>query len=227
MHPTLARELTESVSLKLNKPVRIVLKFDPPGHDVDTKRGPRVMFTLTDERKLWLDPEDAERITREFPRAGTEFWICKLPGGRYDMWTGLRKAQPSAIPDSKYAPQPDTLEADLRASLAQRAAMGAKLAEPVPEPAGWENGFDADEDRKPAPPPPPPPPVRMPAAMAPEAAPLTQLERSMLAGVNACHLAQERARSLGFTLVFTGEDVRAIANTLMINFADGKQRQRA
>ena len=89
-----ADTMAETVSLFLGKPVECCLKF---GHGLrrDTTRGPRVLFTLTDERKLWVDPPVADQIEAKVG-AGETFWICKrkAPGNSqrdvYDVWTGGR-----------------------------------------------------------------------------------------------------------------------------------------
>jgi hypothetical protein len=157
MHPTLAKDLAETVALHLGKPAECCLKFER-GLRRDTQRGPRVLFTLTDDRKLWVDPPVADKIEATVA-AGETFWICKrkAPGNSqrevYDVWTGGRhRGQPAA--QGEMGPHESRLEADASDVMRQMArtldALERKKQQqqspPAEAGADWENNFRDEEE---------------------------------------------------------------------------------
>lgn len=204
MHPTLAHDMAETVSLYLGKPANCCLKF-ARGLRRDTVRGPRVLFTLTDDRKLWVDPPVADRI-EALVGAGEWFHICKRksPGNSqvevYDVWTGER-GQPAA----EMAPAEawennieETLQESVKRVRAKKASA-AKIGELNAAPAIADVDKASDNSH------------------ATPAKRRTQLAAALETAVDACYHAQEYGKTLGYTVAFTSEDIRACAITLIIN----------
>jgi hypothetical protein len=70
------------VSFQSNVPEKVALAY-PDGVLKDGMYGPRVRYTLTDGRLMWLDPDVAARINTMGIPPRQEFWIVKRkPGGR-------------------------------------------------------------------------------------------------------------------------------------------------
>src|SRR5579872_2304049 len=63
----------------------IALKFTS-GKSVEGRYGPRVMFTASDERRLWLDPEDASDLEHSLVDLGIQpgdpFTVTKIRHAR-------------------------------------------------------------------------------------------------------------------------------------------------
>jgi hypothetical protein len=70
------------VSFQSNVPEKVALAY-PDGVLKDGMYGPRVRYTLTDGRLMWLDPDVAARINTMEISPRQEFWIVKRkPAGR-------------------------------------------------------------------------------------------------------------------------------------------------
>lgn len=68
------------------------------------------------------------------------------------------------------------------------------------------------------------PPVAAAVPSQGSAPPRTQLEAALCTAVQACYAAQEYARSIGYAVTFSSEDLRAMAITLVINKAQERGR---
>gem|GEM_PF-5006044 len=79
---TSSSTLREPVEFEPNTPVEVALKF-AQGKPIETRTGPRVMFSLTDGRVMFLDPEPARLIEGLKARAGEKITVCM-------QWTGKR-----------------------------------------------------------------------------------------------------------------------------------------
>src|SRR5690242_8611139 len=73
------------VSFEPNIPQWIVLKF-PEGLNVAGKFGPRVMYTLEDGRRLYVDPDVAASIKMGGYKPGQPFTITKRQAGKQVKW---------------------------------------------------------------------------------------------------------------------------------------------
>jgi hypothetical protein len=103
--------------------------------------GPRVMFTLTDERKLWLDAEDGsdlERSLRELGiAAGEEFRLTKIRqprGGGHSLRVEAIEVQPPAWvtePQPRQALQPVPQQQPERAFTESAAKMAGAFMSAV------------------------------------------------------------------------------------------------
>ena len=100
------------VSFQSNVPEKVALAY-PDGVLKDGMYGPRVRYTLTDGRLMWLDPEVAARINTMGISPFQEFWIVKRkPVGR-----GQKTRWDIYLEDPTPLAGESPLECDLRLSL--------------------------------------------------------------------------------------------------------------
>jgi len=84
----------DHVSFQSNVPEKVALAYRD-GVLKDGMYGPRVRYTLTDGRLMWLDPDVAARINTMEISSRQEFWIVKRkPAGRGQM--GYLSGRPDA-----------------------------------------------------------------------------------------------------------------------------------
>jgi hypothetical protein len=100
------------VSFQSNVPVKVALAC-PDGVLKDGMYGPRVRYSLTDGRLMWLDPEVAARINTMEISPLQVFWIVKRkPAGR-----GQKTRWDIYLEDPTPLPGESPLECNLRLSL--------------------------------------------------------------------------------------------------------------
>jgi hypothetical protein len=121
----------ECVSFQSNAPEKVALAY-PDGVLKDGMYGPRVRYTLTDGRLMWLDPDVAGRINMMAISPGQEFWIVKRkPAGR-----GQKTRWDIYLEDPTPLDGESALERDLRLSLHEiERQRSIPKAESVPVPA--------------------------------------------------------------------------------------------
>jgi hypothetical protein len=183
--------------------------------------GPRALFTLTDERKLWLDGDDASDIVRDMQEKGIQrnqpFRLTKIRhprgGGHCFRVEALAQSAPAWVTATGTAPAhrepaaPSAIEDQLAQSLtlarthgAQAFQRGAHIAQPRPAEVP---ALDT-----------------VPPATAPETSNRTasqQLMGSFAAAIETLAESQKYAARHGMPIVFSSEDVRACALTIYIN----------
>ena len=69
--------MTEIVTFPPNIPQELSLKF-PDGKAITTNRGPRVLYTLTDDRVMFLDPPVADRLRALKLSPGEKFKLMRV-----------------------------------------------------------------------------------------------------------------------------------------------------
>lgn len=219
-NPTSAGKL----ELTPNVPVEIALKF-PTGKICDSLYNDtkQVYFSLVDGRSMYVPMGAADRIYALQLGRGESFFICKRLGAGagkartpyIEVWhtpTGEKyRADLEALAEAP----PSPLEEQLTASIAtvqarqehvRKTAAVATAATPAPRG-----------------------PVAVPAAQPqPQAQPerlRTRLEDALKTAVTACHAAQEHAKQIGYAQMplFTAEDIRTMANTILINAQRSEQ----
>jgi hypothetical protein len=70
----------EIVEFQTNVPQQVALLYQR-GKQIDTQRGPRVMFSLKGGRKLFVDPPVAQQIAALGVGKGEQILICKRETG--------------------------------------------------------------------------------------------------------------------------------------------------
>jgi hypothetical protein len=206
-----------AVQFLSNVPVEVQLKWTD-GKIVPGMYGERVMFTLTDGRKMFLDGDVASKIHLLDPVPGESIVICKQrPNGRgastiWKVWREELQHQP------RTAAGETALERDLRNSLNVQARPQVTSREPAPN----------ISDPAPRPPAPAPPVPQAPAVNGnghkPAAIPVkatygaAMTEFLLLAG-RATREVEKILGAEGGSVRFDSRDVCALATTLVIQAA--------
>jgi hypothetical protein len=184
------------VKFEYGVPQTVAFKF-LSGKNVDGQFGARVMFTLIDGRKIWLDAEDGSDIERSLSemqiKVGEFVQITKIRHPR----GGGHSFRVEAI--ERQAPAPSRMEADLEKSVVMARRDGAKaFIAPQPPPAV------------------PDPPASAKGTMG------NLLAGALIASIDAYIVAADYARSKGIAvdmrLDITGEDLRSSATAMLIEY---------
>ncbi len=219
-----------------NQPLTVACKYAQPKPVTGRGGEDRAMFTLTDGRLMFVDLDVAYEIRRLGVKAGEPFqiemrWngkrgepkiylVKKLaasageqPDGTYAMPRGTAPSSPAAVATSPEEPPESNLMRDLRASFALARAKKTNGANGSHPPAPQNATSDQKADGT----------ISTPDSIS---RPQTRLAAGLIIAVEACHAAQQHAREIGYAAMpqFTSEDVRTMANTLMIQAANGGGR---
>jgi hypothetical protein len=217
---TAARSYSDEIKLTA-VPQVFALKFIA-GKDVISKfPGGRVMFTLADSRKLFLNDEDANEFEHSMLEQGigpTDFMsVSRVSHGRGGGFS---------IRVEKIDDEGSAIESQLEQSVAiarhgQNPSLRAKetTAPPQQERAahsGYRGTLNNNQPNNPTPEPP----------AAAEGGTMGQLLAGALcASIDAYVLASEYAQSKGLALTFAAESIQASANTMLIQYwRDGGTR---
>jgi hypothetical protein len=125
--------MTEILRFEMNVPAEVALKYAGPGKPIEGRYGNRVMYTLADNRVMYVAPIVANRISDLGIQPGEVFQVCKQ-----EKKQGQRKVIEWQV--QRLASEPETqLEQDLRESIevaqAARATQPSEaLEEPNPQP---------------------------------------------------------------------------------------------
>lgn len=210
------------LNFAIRKPVRLTLKYDDPK---ECSAPGRFMFSLAGDHKdmrTFVSRPVVEQIFALGIKAGQPFWIEKR--GKDEFAVSLQRPENSD----------ERLNRQLRESVA-----------PDVEP-GWENGFHGelavpkggDEKKAAGLVEPAASPIHKAPAAATAPASIqvpsqstlpraeTQIEDGLFTVIRACYRAHEYARQIGYASMpqFSGEDIRAMAISLVINREREKQR---
>ena len=77
----------EVVKFTPNVPVEVALKFAGQNTIVSTRYGERVLYTLTDDRVMFVDLEVAQKIDELGVNAREKFCLCRHSGAKKPVWT--------------------------------------------------------------------------------------------------------------------------------------------
>src|ERR1022692_1655857 len=125
MTPTQQREV---VKFTPNVPIEVALKFALPGKVISTKGGERVLYTLADDRVMFLDLNVARQIEDLGLNVREKFFVCKPSTTKKDApWKVWRS------PDEEKAHAPVTPEPPLEAEtpLEQKLRESIELSSKV------------------------------------------------------------------------------------------------
>jgi len=159
----------EVVKFAPNQPVEVALKYAMPGKVVSTRNGERVLFTLADERVMFLDLGVAKQIEDLHVNVREKFLVCRPPSGKKDaQWTVWRSpevekaaVEVAPVPQSESSSEEETpLEQKLRESieLVKQGKLGelgngtfavpagASAGTPAPVQSGTSNGHQASNN---------------------------------------------------------------------------------
>jgi hypothetical protein len=209
----------EVLRFTANIPEEVALKFGD-GKAVEGRYGDQVLYTLTDDRVMYLPPIAAKRITDMRIGKGELFQVCKKEvtrGSKRGIEWEVKRVDPG--PSAVECPALSADKPGRRVPLASEATTAspaaasnhqvseqrqqngntAKLAVINGNPQG-----QADD-----------------AALALKLVSATQLADALKTAIAAAAAAEEFAKSINYGVRFCGEDIRTMANTLLI----GKQRE--
>ncbi len=181
-----------------NAPVEVALRWDD-GRRVDGRYGEQVMFTLDDERVMYVPPVVAHRIRELGISAGEPFEICKAElrdeNRRWIEWRVRRLEQPRHPASSPNVP--DTAATEL--SNAQNHRNGSTNPSSPNRPVTFEAAADG---------------TLLPVPVS--GAGINAMEVALNGAAEIAQRVETRARVRNYSLQFTSEDVRAIGLTMFI-----------
>ncbi len=212
--------MSDVMELRTNIWEEAALKF-PTGKLIDTKRGPRVLFTVIDaegqERALFLSPAEGAKVDELRLGPGERFNLAKL-----EVKTGNRRYLDFAV---QRVDPPAATQVQLPTATAPRPEP------PAPPPAKVSGaavpvrsaGGDPGNGQSSTPPKPANGNGHAAANGAPCWDPKAELLRCYDEAIDVLVMARDRAAGNGLPVQFTGEDLRQVAATLYIDA--GKDRR--
>ena len=94
-----------------NVPVEVALKFALPGRIISTQNGERMMYTLADDRVMFLDLGVAKKVDGLGVNVLEKFFVCRPPSGKagteWKVWLSPETEKARAKVEVEAAAQPD------------------------------------------------------------------------------------------------------------------------
>jgi hypothetical protein len=226
--------MTQIVHFDMNVPIEVALKY-PDGKAIEGRYGSRVMYTLADDRVMYVAPIVASRISQLGIEAGELFQICKL-----QKRDGQRKFIEWQV--QRLENEPETqLERDLRESIkVAQAATDALPSEAAGEPCLQSPDAmpeQAQEQPQPVEPSPTPVPAVVPALNGSngtaaisvrngngQPGSTTKLEHALKTAITAAYNAEKYGTELGYVVRFDADAIKSMAITVLINMSEGSRR---
>jgi hypothetical protein len=211
----------EIVRFEMNVPQELVLKL-PEGVMKQGRFGYQVMYTLADDRLMYVPRFVASRISALEIQPGEPFTICKR-----EIKNGQRKSIEWRVTRVELETQ---LERDLRKSVEMAnarnsvegpvavpsaleqpevltlAAEGAVV--PVANGSGSGNGTASET---------------APNGNSPSV-PMTKLEHALKTAISAAYNAEKYGAELGYVVRFDADAIKSMAITVLINMSEGGRR---
>ena len=180
-----------------NAPVEIALRWDD-GKRVEGRYGEQVMYTLDDERVMYVPPLVAKQIRELGIRAREAFEICKVEMQEQDRrwieWRVRRLEEPRHPASSPNSPE---AAAPVPSSNAQNHRNGS--THQTTRPLDLHAAPDG---------------TLLPVPVT--GAGITAMELAMSGAAEVAQRVESRARMRNYSLQFTSEDIRAIGLTMFI-----------
>ena len=228
--------MTEIVGFEMNVPAEVALKYAGPGKHIEGRYGNRVMYTLADNRVMYVAPIVASRISDLGIQPGELFQVCKQ-----ERKQGQRKIIEWQV--QRLAPEPETpLEHELRESITIAQAGIVTLPseareEPGPPPSSAMIEARSDKEQAAQ-----QTTTRNPTVAAPSngssngaASPVakngngspastTRLEHALKTAISAAYNAEKYGAELGYVVRFDADAIKSMAITVLINMSEGSRR---
>jgi hypothetical protein len=81
-----------------NVPVEVALKFAMPGKIISTQSGERVLYTLADDRVMFLDLDVAKKVENLGVNVRDKFFVSRPPAGKKGAeWSVWRTLEPEKL----------------------------------------------------------------------------------------------------------------------------------
>jgi hypothetical protein len=198
------RKMKEVVRFAIDTPVEVALRFETGKH-VEGRYGDQVMYSLLDNRVMYVPPYVEQRIQELAVAAGEPLQLCKqakIDGNRKWVEWSVRRA-----PQQPRSSGNVTAAADPVPSGAQNHANGNTSGE-----ANDQADGSAEKAL-----------TVMPDAIT--GAGITAMELALNGAAEIAQRVEGRAASKSYSLRFSNEDIRAIALTIFIQaMRDGGAR---
>jgi len=180
-----------------NTPVELALRWDD-GKRVDGRYGEQIMYTLIDDRVIYVPPIVATRIRELGIRANQVFEICKAElrqeNKRWIEWRVRKIEEPRHPAPSGNAPE-------AAASVPNNDAQDHRNGTTQPNPKALDLEAAPDGTLLPVP---------------VTGAGITAMELAMSGAAEIAQRVESRSRMRNCSLQFTSEDIRAIGLTMFI-----------
>ena len=227
--------MTEIIRFEMNVPVPVALKYSGPGKAIEGRYGNRMMYTLADNRVMYVAPIVASRISQLGIQAGELFEVCKL-----ERREGQRRIIEWQV--QRLESETETqLEHELSESInVARAAMRTQAPEPGEDPGSQpptampELGQGQEQPVQHNLPPAPgvvAPPNGSSSGTASasrngntQPTSTTKLEHALRTAIAAAHNAEKYGAELGYVVRFDADAIKSMAITVLINMNEGGRR---
>jgi hypothetical protein len=203
--PKRINDMSQLLKCKPNVAEEIALKF-PDGINVSGDYGNQVLYTLSDNRKLYLPPFVAEKIRELNVVPEERFSLCKrIEPGNKVQWEVKRVDPPASGPELVAPANSQTTTVSPLQSTQSNGTRQEKLTQ-----LGnvLVNGIPA------------PPKKNGTGAVPPEACLMTGQSKfclqQLIAAIETVNAAEKYAEAMGRPVQFTSEDIRAIGISCFI-----------
>jgi hypothetical protein len=200
MSPNAQNGPRDKVTFAANLPTFVGLEFDPPTEPREGRFGDQFLYFLADHKIMFVDPPVHAAIIASGATAGSEIAITKREtrdGNRRAIAWDVQRVEEEPVPPVPAPAAPQT-------TATQQTRTHA--TQPAPAPASV-----------------PQPPAAAPTPATGPAQPATADQLDMLAltaalntAIDAAAIAETHARTRGLAIRFAAEDVRTMANALMM-----------
>ena len=187
------------VRFSIDTPVEVALRFETGKH-VEGRYGDQVMYSLVDDRIMYVPPYVEQRIRELAIGPGELLQLCKLEkkdGNRKWIEWSVKRA-----PQQPAASANETVAADRVLSEAQNHGNGSTNGKPH----GKANGHASGSGEKAL--------TVVPATITGSG--ITAMELALNGAAEIAQRAEGRAASNNYSLRFSNEDIRAMAVTIFI-----------
>ncbi len=188
--------MKEVVKFPINSPVEVVLRFEV-GKRVEGRYGDQVMYSLLDNRVMYVPPYVEQRIQELAVGAGEPLLLCKKEvkeGNRRWIEWSVKRAPQQPLPSANV-----TVAAETAQSNAPSHGNGSTKGKTNGHANGAINGSALTLTPAPA-----------------TSAGISAMEIALNGATELAQRVERRAASNNYSVRFSGEDIRAIGLTIFI-----------
>jgi hypothetical protein len=116
-----------------NVPVEVALKYALPGRIISTQNGERMMFTLSDDRVMFLDLNIAKKVNELGVNVREKFFVCRPPqdGKKNSEWKVWLSPETENIRSTGHAAQAAESQPEMEAPAEEVSPLERKLRESI------------------------------------------------------------------------------------------------
>jgi hypothetical protein len=220
--------MTAILNFEINVPSEVALKYAGPGKPTEGRYGNRVMYTLSDDRVMYVPPIVASKIFDLGVQAGEAFQVCKQlkrqGQRRFIDWQVQRletetqlehqlRESIELVEAAKLEPPSETAEANhpqpLHVAETQAAILVAKSSAAVPSASNIVGNGSASSALKNG---------------NVQTTSTTRLEHALKTAISAAHNAEKYGAELGYVVRFDADAIKSMAITVLINMSERSSR---